>query len=105
MFCFLFTQLKCLCWLVRTDVRHSRDCPICKCSKVYSYKFQFKEKASMAINRLPGNTLSDRFICDVCMAPELDRCEIICTKRINGGRCWPTIHKGKYTSFFNGHNF
>ncbi len=97
MFCFLFMQLKCLCWLVRTDVRHSRDCPICKCVNVYLYKIQFQERGHIAINRSPGNTSSDRFLCDVCMAPEGERCEIICSRRLNGGRCWPSIHAGIIT--------
>lgn len=81
---------------MRRDVRHSRDCPFCKCLNVYLYKFQLKEKANIAINRAPGNTTTDRFLCDICMAPESDRCQVICTKRVSGGRCWPSIHKGNY---------
>ncbi len=87
-------QLKCFCWLVRTNVRHSRDCPFCKCNSVYSYKFQFKQKGEIAVERSPGNTITDKFICDVCIAPDREKCEIICIKRIDGGRCWPTIHEG-----------
>ncbi len=80
---------------MRIDVRHSRDCPLCKCSNIYLYKFQLQEKADIAVYRSPGNTSSDKFFCEVCLAPDGQRCQIICTKRIDGGRCWPTLHKGK----------
>ncbi len=94
LFCHLFLNLCCLCWLWRGTVRYERDCLICKCFHVLEYKYFRRENGFLAENNFPGNYLGDIFLCEVCLAPEPNQCRVFCKQ--NDGRCWPTIHKGMH---------
>ncbi len=96
LFCFLFVQMSCYCWLLKSDVRYVRDCILCKCCKIYQYKFKNAKEGELASIVLLGNNRSDHlFICDVCLASNEEKCQILCSRRNGKGRCWPTFHQGR----------
>ncbi len=87
--------MSCFCWTLRSDVRYLRDCLICKCSQIYNYKFAGARQGALAPMVISGNKRAEHmFFCDVCLAPEPEKCTMICKKRQNRGRCWPTFHAG-----------